>query len=324
MEVPGRNPAMTPHAASVDLTLKELEREVKALEADLAKLQAKQHDAPPHPMAQAELLKAALDEVTDSKPFLPFPGSVLPALLALRRTQETIAQSRAFLASHKADVEQAQRQLESDQSSFRDQRLLAEALETRLQSLREDLNSTAGMQPKDGVRKRKDELRERKRNYDKETVKLLASMNKFIDDSLAAMLAAEVLGGPVVGDAMDLDTDDLAAGFNSQGKLNKPKGVINQDKRQRRIDQIWGAADDQAVDDGQDNEVAAAGNEMKQLTEELLNRLVDASGDGSASYVRLPRESAAARFLVRSKVAQFHPKDATRIRLFDFGRELDE
>lgn len=29
---------MTPHAASVDLTLKELEREVKALEADLAKV----------------------------------------------------------------------------------------------------------------------------------------------------------------------------------------------------------------------------------------------------------------------------------------------
>jgi hypothetical protein len=28
--------------------------------------------------------------------------------------------------------------------------------------------------------------------------------------------------------------------------------------------------------------------------------------------------------LVRAKVAQFHPKDARRLRLIDFGRELDD
>jgi hypothetical protein len=48
-------------------------------------------------------------------------------------------------------------------------------------------------------------------------------------------------------------------------------------------------------------------------------------GAGSPSpYVDLQRDSAAARFLVRAKVAQFHPRDAGRIRLIDFGRQLDD
>jgi hypothetical protein len=137
------------------------------------------------------------------------------------------------------------------------------------------------------------------------------------------MLAAEELGGPVVGDVMEVDPDELAAGFNAQGRLKKPKGAEG-DKRQRRIDEIWGAAagETSARVDG-DAEILAAGREMRELTEELSNRLVQAKGDNSASYVVLESESAAARFLVRSKVAQFHPKDANKLRLIDFGRDLE-
>lgn len=63
---------------------------------------------------------------------------------------------------------------------------------------------------------------------------------------------------------------------------------------------------------------------MKDLTEALLNSLMESGGDSSAAYVELPKETAAARFLVRSKVAQFHPRDSTKLRLIDFGRELDD
>jgi hypothetical protein len=63
---------------------------------------------------------------------------------------------------------------------------------------------------------------------------------------------------------------------------------------------------------------------MRELTEQLMNKLVEAGGDTSAAYVELPRETAAARFLVRSKVAMFHPKDARRLRLVDFGRDLED
>ncbi len=60
------------------------------------------------------------------------------------------------------------------------------------------------------------------------------------------------------------------------------------------------------------------------MTEELMNASVAAEGNSTLAYVTLQRESAAARFLVRAKIAQFAPRDARRIRLIDFGKRLDE
>ena len=52
--------------------------------------------------------------------------------------------------------------------------------------------------------------------------------------------------------------------------------------------------------------------------------LVALAGESEGGvYINLNRESAAARFLVRAKVAAFHPKDARRLRLVDFGRDLE-
>ncbi|KAF7545391.1 hypothetical protein G7Z17_g9215 [Cylindrodendrum hubeiense] len=221
--------------------------------------------------------------------------------------QKTIQESRAYLASHRTGHEQITRQLEAHQARLKDQNLLKDALEARVQSLRNELEVNAD-------------------TYDQETSKLMKVLLGFINDNLAPMLAAEELGGPVVGDLMDIESDDLAAGFNSQGKLKKATdGAGNDDKRQRRIDEIWGQAGNGEQDEsvGPQDEVVGASAEMKQLTEELLNTLSEAKGNTEASYVQLPRESAAARFLVRSKVALFHPKDATRLRLVDFGRELE-
>jgi hypothetical protein len=129
---------------------------------------------------------------------------------------------------------------------------------------------------------------------------------------------------------MDVDVDELGAGFNAQGKAKKSKASSNEDTRQQRIDQIWGGVDAQQPHKGKGkgkrdrDEATAAGAELRDLTEQLLNSLMESAGDTSASYVRISRETAAARFLVRSKVAQFHPKDATRLRLVDFGREVDD
>ena len=274
---------------------------------------------------QARLIQSALKEVTDSEPFLPFPSSLLPALLALRKTHQTIQESKTYLASQSAAHEGDKRQLDADKARLKDQNLLADALNARIVSLRKELDEKANITPEDGARERLQGLKAKRKKYDQETFKLMKSLLGFIDNNLATMLAAEELGGPVVGDIMDIDTEDLAPGFNSQGKLKKAKEGTNQeDKRQRRIDEIWGKDDEQAGPGGRlDNEVEAAGLEMRQLTEELLNQLAEANGDNSAAYVQLPRESASARFLVRSKVAQFHPKDAIRLRLVDFGRELD-
>lgn len=272
-------------------------------------------------------MASAYRAVAESAPLLPSHGSVLPALLALRKTHLTTAEIKAYAKSQDTAQDKLKRQLEQEKANLEDQKALRAALERRIEALRRGLETTESKTAEELAEERLDELRHQKQGYDRETSKLLKSFNKFINEHLGTMLAAEELGGPVVGDLMEIDTDELGVGFNSQGKLKKAKENPDEDVRQRRIDHIWGAADGQQAKKGKKrdrDESDAAGAELKELTEQLLNSLMESAGDNSASYVKIPRETAASRFLVRSKVAQFHPKDATMLRLVDFGREIDD
>ncbi|KAI1446773.1 hypothetical protein F5Y02DRAFT_416656 [Annulohypoxylon stygium] len=325
------NDADLVHESHLRETLQELQATVKIREAALNELRsaptALRAGQTHPPTASWDIMKTAYDELAEQTPFLPFPESVLPALLALRKTHQTVEETKAYLASHKDSVEKTRRRLEVEKSNFEDQKALSQSLRNRIQSLQDGLESRMEMGPEDIAAVRINELKQKKKRYDKETSTLLKALRKFIDEHLAGMLAAEELGGPVVGEIMDIDGDDLAAGFSSQGKLKKAKENPDQDKRQRRIDEIWGTreGDEPTSKASHDrDEIAAAGAEMRELTEELLNTLAQSDGDSSAAYVQLPRESAAARFLVRSRVAQFHPRDSTKLRLIDFGKELDE
>ncbi|RGP76349.1 chromosome segregation smc [Fusarium sporotrichioides] len=315
---------MASHAytVSLDQTLRELQQQVRQHEEELERLRSDELRLPESVAGQTRVIQAALKEVTESDPFLPSPGSLLPALLALRRTHQTIQESNTYLDSQRSAHEQLSRQLEADEARLKDQNLLSDALTARIHSLRDEVDASTNVTPEEGAKERLQELRAKKKSFDRDTTKLMKVLLRFIANHLAPMLAAEELGGPVVGDLMDVDGEALAAGFNAQGKLKKPKETADkEDKRQRRIDEIWGQA--AAEESGRQSEVTAAAAEMRQLTEELLNTLSEAQGDNSASYVQLLRESAAARFLVRSKIAQFHPKDAMKLRLVDFGRDLE-
>lgn len=274
-------------------------------------------------------MKAAYDKLASTTPYLPLPDSVLPALIALRRTHQTVEETRAYLSIHNESVEDAKKKLAFAKTEFSNQQALAHSLRGRIHSLQDGLEARMEMGADDIARERTDELKQKKENYDRETSKLLKSLRRFMDSYLAGMLAAEELGGPVVGDMMEIDEQDLAAGFNSQGRVKTAKAKPGDDKRQRRIDEIWGAREGEEGHSrrsgGHDrDEITAAGQEMRDLTEQLLNSLWQSEGDSSAAYVHLSRESAAARFLVRAKAAQFHPKDSSRLRLIDFGRELDD
>ncbi|CAF3590349.1 hypothetical protein SNK05_001230 [Fusarium graminearum] len=314
--------ALQAYTVSLDQTLRELQQQVRQHEEELERLRSNELRLPESVAGQTQVIQAALKEVTESDPFLPSPGSLLPALLALRRTHQTIQESNTYLDSQRSTHEQLSRQLEADEARLKDQKLLSDALTARIQSLRDEVDASTNVTPEEGAKERLQELRTKKKTFDRDTTKLMKVLLRFIANHLAPMLAAEELGGPVVGDLMDVDGEALAAGFNAQGKLKKPKETVDKDdKRQRRIDEIWGQAP--AEESGRQNEVTAAAAEMRQLTEELLNTLSEAQGDNSASYVQLSRESAAARFLVRSKIAQFHPRDAMRLRLVDFGRDLE-
>ncbi|ERT03052.1 uncharacterized protein SPSK_09453 [Sporothrix schenckii 1099-18] len=340
------------HATYVERSIRELQRAVQEEEGVLAELRRSVAGAAPLTSATASLsiMTSAYDAAARSDPFLPFADSVLPALLAMRKTHGVLAESQSYLGGEGATsspaLAEAQRRLALDKARLADQRALQKALEERIVALRSGVEARSTMTAEEKRQEALEKLRSKINEYDRDTAALLKSLKKFIQERLGPMLAAEELGGPVVGSMVDIQTDDLAAGFSSQGKLRKqPSGDKaskngkgrHEDRRQRRIDEIWGprggaggggSSDEGEGDEGEDrsnwDEATAAAAEMQELTEELLNALADAGGDSSAAYVTILRESAAARFLVRSKVAQFHPRDATKLRLIDFGRELDD
>lgn len=223
------------------------------------------------------------------------------------------------------DLKKTQKRLEDEKSDFNDTKLIKNGLVARILSLQGEIEERSERAPGQIAKEMIRDMKKKQAHYDRETGKLVKVFNGFIDELLAPMLAAEELGGPVVGEVPDVDEEMLEAWFSSNGKARKTKDGVNEDTRQRRIDEIWGP---RPMANGKTNapwnEKRAAAAEMRELTEQLLNSLVESEGGGPGAYVDLERESAAARFLVRSKVAQFHPKNARRLRLVNFGGELED
>lgn len=196
-------------------------------------------------------------------------------------------------------------------------------MESRIQRLRDQHEDRSQKTPAQLARDLIAAKRAQKDACDAQLNRLGTAMNDFINDYLGAMIAAEELGGPVVGDILDVEDDVLAAGFTKRGRAKSTKKPVSEKSRQRRIDEIWGA---RPVDEEDAQEPATeaekADEEMRKLIENLFATLIGPGG--GKAYFQLERDSAASRFLVRAKVAQFHPKDARRLRLIDFGRELDD
>jgi hypothetical protein len=264
---------------------------------------------PKERLIQLRTIKAAYEKLTPEKPNLPTPGSLLPTLLATRTIQQTIFDTKASIATTQSQLETAELQLAREESQLSDAKLLTASLQarkTRLETEEEAQSSQSSTaKAKELIRQKQ----RRKQTFDRESEKLRQSLDAFIEEHLAALLAAEELGGPVVGELTDVNEGMLTAGFSSQGKPKTSKGSSkDDDKRQRRIDDIWGSSK------GERSETDAAAEDIRVLLEKLLQ-------DGG--YMDLERDSAAARFLVRAKVAVFNPKDARKLRLVDFGRELD-
>ncbi len=241
----------------------------------------------------------------------------------MRATDRTVRETQEAIYNTEAELKQTKQRLDKEQADLSDAKLIQSDLQSRIASLQEDIQERTQRSPDQIAKEMIDGMKRKRKYYDSETSKLIKAFNAFIDDHLAAMLAVEELGGPVVGQLLDIDEETLQGGFSTQGRAKKAKP--SEDRRQRRIDEIWGPrpeGDERSKEPW--NEKRAAAAEMRELTEQLLNSLVEADGNGPGAYVDLQRESAAARFLVRSKIAQFHPKDARKLRLIDFGGEIDD
>ena len=341
--------ASAAHAARLDRTIKDLQNRIKEQETALEKvcqltlgiqllyliaiqLRLISRPIPTEPSAesatrlqQLRMLTTAYEFLVPKEPYFPLPDSPLPSLLALRNTHQNILDTRTALAQANADLTKAEQRLEREQANLDNANAITKSLDSRILVLNGEKQERTLKSPSQVAKDMIRELKKKKVNYEGETGRMVRSFNKFIDNHLASMLAAEELGGPVVGEVIDIDHLELESGYNSQGKVKKHKGTTDDDKRQRRIDEIWGepTAEGRRSKESRDERHAAA-SEMKELTEQLLNNLVEAEAGGGDAYVVLQKESAVARFLVRAKVAQFHPKDARRLRLIDFGRDLDD
>ncbi|KAK0673324.1 hypothetical protein QBC41DRAFT_136468 [Cercophora samala] len=329
MEFEYDNPARA-HEADMERTIQELNKRKRELEEAIQELRSSSTvpDTEPSPEDTLEIFTKAYEEVAESKPFLPAPGSVLPALLAIRNAQNTINESNEYLESQANSQDEIARKVEAEKTALREQQALKTALENRIHSLREGLENKQEKSPEQIAKERIAELKRQKKEWEDRTAKLTKDLDWFIEEHLGPMLAAEELGGPVVGQLTDIDPEDLSAGFSAQGKLKKAKDQPDIDKRQRRIDEIWGAQDQQGESNNkrkrEEDEASAAVGDIRRLIEQLMNKLVESQGDNATSYLKISKETAAVRFLVRSKVASFHPKDAQKIRLVDFGRDIDD
>lgn len=280
--------------------------------------------APREQLHQLLAVKDAFQNLKTSATFLPPARSVLPALLAARSIQSNIQGSKDVIASADIQVTQMEARLQAEEANLRDANLLTQAMEDRVRRLRAQHQDRSQKTPAQIARELIATKHAQKETYDTRMQVLGDAMNDFINDYLSSMLAAEELGGPVVGDMLDVEDGTLAAGFTRKGRAKSTKRPVVEKSRQRKIDQIWGRNATATVGDEQEppTEAEAADAEMRELIGNLFATLTGPGG--GKAYHSLARESAASRFLVRAKVAQFHPKDAKKLRLVDFGKELDD
>lgn len=279
-------------------------------------------EEPREKLQQMLAVKEAYTRLTPTAPYLPSKGSVLPSLLAARTLQQSIAGNKDAIASTQAQTTKQEAAVRREEGSLHDAKLITEAMKGRIVRLRAQHEDRSQKTPAQLAEELIAAKRAQKEGYDDNMALLSQEMNEFVNDYLSTMLAAEELGGPVVGDMLDVGDDTLAAGFTKKGKAKSAKKPVSDKTRQRRIDQIWGS--NAAVEDEEEEpfkEAEAADAEMRRLIENLFGTLM---ARGGKEYLTLERDSAASRFLVRAKIAQFHPKDAKKLRLIDFGRELDD
>ncbi|KAF2025046.1 hypothetical protein EK21DRAFT_77301 [Setomelanomma holmii] len=316
--------------ARLEQTVRELQARVQeqqaALEESQVNLQVAAYasEDPRQQLRQLMAVKHAYKSLRPTATFLPSQGSALPALLAASSLQHNVQGSKEAIAHTQGQVTKAETSLQREEAYLHDANLLTQAMESRIERLRSQHEDRSQNTPAQLARELIAAKRAQKDKCDAEMQRLGQAMNDFINDYLAAMIAAEELGGPVVGDMLDVEDDTLAAGFTKKGRAKSSKKPVSEKTRQRRIDQIWGREAAVENDDEEEppTEAEAADAYMRKLIENLFATLIGPGG--GKAYFQLERDSAASRFLVRAKVAQFHPKDARKLRLIDFGRELDD
>lgn len=237
----------------------------------------------------------------------------MPSLIAIEETSQLITNGKTSVSLTAEKLSTDRERLRVEGSTLHDSRLIATGLRERIERIRKTNVRKQEQTPSQVAREMISQQKKKNKELDRSSADLKVALDKFIDETLAPMLAAEDLGGPAVGDALDVSDATLQAGYTAHGKPKKPKHTTDGDGNQQRIDRFVQRSGDDSTSTNKRETTATE-------VHDLLNALLDAG----TSYVNLQRDSAASRFLVKAKVAQFHPRDARRLRLIDFGRSLSD
>ncbi|KAA8644233.1 hypothetical protein EYZ11_004531 [Aspergillus tanneri] len=310
----------------LDDTLRELQYQVKRQEDDLRKLRevnsidlSRIGTDPWSRVSQVRRAKEAYDSLVKSRTELPDLGSPLPSLLAVGETSRLIKESKVSISMTAEKLSSHRQRLKTEEANLRDAQTIKDGLEKRLENIRNEKTEKHEKTPSQLAREFVEEQELKIAELDNATESLKHSLHAFINDHLSSMLAAEDLGGPTVGDAMDITDATLERGYTNYGRPKKPKSsdVSEHDSNQRRID-------DMVRSQGQGDNTRTGPSNKREAVAAELNSLLETLLEAGSSYIDLPRESAASRFLVRAKVAQFHPRNARKLKLIDFGRSLND
>jgi hypothetical protein len=272
---------------------------------------------PAQRLRQLEAITNAYESITAEKPDLPDPDSPVLAAVAAQTLRDAISDSHAAMDSALDQLARSESHAAAGTAALSDATTLAAALRARISRLEEAKARQSRLGAAQRAERAARAKRERAAGLEREAARLREALDGFVAARVGAMLAAEELGGPAAGTPAGVGGDALAAGAPARGRPSEPPAGGG-GRRQARIDEIWGGG---SAGGAPSSELRAACDEVSGLVDELLRALAGESNSGV--YVDLRRDSAAARFLVRAKVAQYHPKDARKLRLIDFGRELD-
>ena len=272
-------------------------------------------------LRQLRIISAGYTQLNKAEPDLPLPNSPLPAVLALRNVLNTVDQTKLSIKETDESIKKTRAHLRKAESELRETQAIEVALSQKIEKLQVEKSELSKSSPKEWAESELRRQHEAQSRFMNSLAKLVTAFNTFVEDTLSPMVAAEDLGGPVVGDLIDVQPETLKAGFTKQGRPKKLKveSIVARAARKQRNDEVWGL--DNPRSDEVKDERKAAGASFRALTEDLLNAAAD---EDSSPYIRLTQDSAAVRFLVRARVAQFHPEDANKLRLIDFSKDLDD
>ncbi|EFE36043.1 uncharacterized protein ARB_04980 [Trichophyton benhamiae CBS 112371] len=320
----------------IDKTLRGLREQVQRQETALRE--------PHERLSQTRrAIQAYKSLLSDGEPQLPAPDSPLNGLLAIREARRLVQEFKHTIPSTAEQLVRDRERLKAEEADLQDANAITTELQRRIRDIRQngrDENDTGRKKSRQDLnRAAKEQIREHRRKgveIDEKTAELQNALKEFIEEHLAPMLAAEDIGGPVVGDQVEVSDSTLEAGYTTRGKERKASRVSSgqstgNKKQQQRIDELihrgkrGGQPSGRDGENGDDNEEdvtrinnprEAAAQEMQSLLDSLLSIAT------TSSYVELDQDSAASRFLVKAKIAQFHPRDSQKLRLIDVAREI--